>query len=1144
MSKEPKPIVTDLFRFITLRTPQLIDPQKKELGFVYHPNPSKSKFLSSDTNDSLKKSREQMKKVSESYIPKSRYSEIRNLSTEIYDFGLWLNKRKSNLGAEELVNRANQLNTLPAQIEYVLWDEFYNQCIKNNNPTLRQASSIMIIANNFIKQVKRGNLRQLANDIYGDYKKLKTDQDRLEILIKRIANAKLIIPKAFTNSKAVKSNSLRNRVKPENRKIDTSRLLRNQNIAISKVRRSELNETKDYLRKAFSSNPSLRRMTTKESIKLLEGINELSPNVKKTISSPAYSNQPLNKVYRFVNNEVSEENRTYRDAVAEEKRLRSPDLANRIDDYCFVIRFDSVGKSVDFVLTLKVPNKHIDFDKTQLSLKQNNKNIASSQDLGEIAMNSQFKTVRLFPESSTVIDQTSLFQIEGSLWLTNGKEVEINVSARIEDGKVISCENTAVSDSETDGGGLDDLVIGEEGAPLYGVNRVGVGIFRRVEQEVCCYVPGEVSRIENIMAREYKERHTRSLTSTETGTEDTTEFEIENKEDTATTVRNEMQTEVSKVLDKTNNLGIGASVGASGKYYGVELSADAYADYATSSAASDSDSEAKTFAEEITRTASERILQKTSQKRTSKILQEFEENNRHGYDNREGDQHVTGVYRWVDIIYTNRLVNYGARLMVEFLIPEPAKFYREKVLGIIPKEENPNDTNTPPIDPNAPKHPRDFGVNAPSDIEGYLPEDIGKDLNDDYEDDFNENAFYETLASNYGISVAGPPAKTTSITKSFANQGELDKTTSFDDGGTMAIPSDYVCKKAKITGSFRHDARNSEGTHWKVDVGGESWSKNIQTNGNNDRVYNITNGDLEYDPELSQTIDVKITGNRTLSFNVSVVLTAEISEETYLDWQTGVYNELLDAYEAELSEYNAVKEEEAAKEQESLESAGSRNPKENRAIEQRELKRVALEMLTEPFINNPDSFEMGQGFYTDDSCAPSVNQTTTWEKYSSHVKFFEQAFDWKLMAYLFYPYYWADKCDWSDLLKIQDANDSIFQGFLQSGMARMVVPVREGFHNAVNLYFETGKIWNGGDMVLDTDDDLYLSIDQEIAEPESEVEEQWETRIPTTLTIIQGDSVFLEDEGLPCCNKLEGEVDTLLRGSKNLLGVPKDNIEA
>ena len=189
---------------------------------------------------------------------------------------------------------------------------------------------------------------------------------------------------------------------------------------------------------------------------------------------------------------------------------------------------------------------------------------------------------------------------------------------------------------------------------------------------------------------------------------------------------------------------------------------------------------------------------------------------------------------------------------------------------------------------------------------------------------------------------------------------------------------------------------------------------------------------------------------------------------------------------------------------------------------------------------------MGQNNYVPDAAntnIPVVNQNANFENHASHVKFFEQAFDWEIMAYLFYPYYWADKKNWVNLLQKTDAGDPIFQAFLQSGMSRAVVPVRPGFEDAVLYYMETGEIWNGGDLVLDHDDDLYISIAEEMQIIEGAVEKEWETRVPTALTMIQKDTVGLDETGLPCCDFVlengDGENYTNpIVGKTTLLGVP------
>ena len=156
---------------------------------------------------------------------------------------------------------------------------------------------------------------------------------------------------------------------------------------------------------------------------------------------------------------------------------------------------------------------------------------------------------------------------------------------------------------------------------------------------------------------------------------------------------------------------------------------------------------------------------------------------------------------------------------------------------------------------------------------------------------------------------------------------------------------------------------------------------------------------------------------------------------------------------------------------------------------------------------------------------PQVNQTKDFSEYASMVKFFEQAIDWQIVSYLFYAYYWADKCDWAGLMQ-SESDDLVFQAFLQSGMARVVVPIRQQFTAAFAYYLETGEIWLGNELVAGTETDLYLSIAEEMQTVEGVVEDEWETRVPTSLSIVQGKSAFLEEEGLPCCHEVHNDDTT------------------
>ncbi len=119
------------------------------------------------------------------------------------------------------------------------------------------------------------------------------------------------------------------------------------------------------------------------------------------------------------------------------------------------------------------------------------------------------------------------------------------------------------------------------------------------------------------------------------------------------------------------------------------------------------------------------------------------------------------------------------------------------------------------------------------------------------------------------------------------------------------------------------------------------------------------------------------------------------------------------------------------------------------------------------------------------------------------------------MSYNFYPYFWGAKKDWGELYQ-SESIDPLFRSFLQSGMARVVVTVKPGFEDAVQFYMSTGKIWNGGEVPV-IGDPLYLSLVDEMREPTGEkVGKFWLTRIPTSLNILQAQSIGLEvSEALP-----------------------------
>ncbi|REC49169.1 hypothetical protein DRF67_04610 [Chryseobacterium pennipullorum] len=168
------------------------------------------------------------------------------------------------------------------------------------------------------------------------------------------------------------------------------------------------------------------------------------------------------------------------------------------------------------------------------------------------------------------------------------------------------------------------------------------------------------------------------------------------------------------------------------------------------------------------------------------------------------------------------------------------------------------------------------------------------------------------------------------------------------------------------------------------------------------------------------------------------------------------------------------------------------------------------------------------------------------EQYTALAKFMEQAFEWSIMDYTFYPYYWGDKAKWQQMYLSQNT-DPLFRNFLQAGMARIIVTVKPGFEDAVQFFMSTGKIWSGGEVPV-IGDPMYLSIVDELREPVGiQQGKPWITTLPTSLNMLQEGSAGLRTlNALPFTkeNPEEFEVpsdvvtnDTDFVKNDNLLGV-------
>ncbi|MDR3024202.1 hypothetical protein [Chryseobacterium sp.] len=602
----------------------------------------------------------------------------------------------------------------------------------------------------------------------------------------------------------------------------------------------------------------------------------------------------------------------------------------------------------------------------------------------------------------------------------------------------------------------------------FGFKQIGIADYLKVEQTTHAYVEGEVAHIENIMAREYREKSTRRLRRSENTTTTSSDTEREQLTDTTTATRFEMQNEIAKMMQEASdsNTQFGVNASYDGGRYNINTSMGL--GNASHSSRDESTRQATTQAQDITSRAMDRIVTKVHEERIEKIIEEFEENNSHGFDNKKGDKHVVGVYRWVDKLMKNQIYDYGKRMMFEFMIPEPAKLH---LLGMTKskfvKPEDPRTSDVMPM--------KDFTALSNETTLKYWISKYNVEI-----ENFLQNNIKVTKGFAYGRDKSPDMSETAGASSAIGLQD------------VVKIPEGYISTEYSISGGGKEYVSSL----LNINIADQRIVSGITTPG-----FSKTGSFVGYTGDVS----VSISTDRFYSFETSLSISCILTEDAKKQWQLKTFKAIIDAYEIALIEYNNAVSEEENK----ASAIKDSNPNFYRQIENTVLRKNCISYMSDRAANSIHGYGLSgltQGSSFTDYETKLFNDL---DQYTAFVKFMEQAFEWENLSYYLYPYYWGNKQNWSDLYKAENT-DPVFKAFLQSGMARVIATVRPGFENAVQFYLATGKIWNGGEVPV-IGDDLYLSIVDEMKQPKGKKHgKAWITRLPTTLNILQAESIGLK----------------------------------
>jgi hypothetical protein len=661
---------------------------------------------------------------------------------------------------------------------------------------------------------------------------------------------------------------------------------------------------------------------------------------------------------------------------------------------------------------------------------------------------------------------------------------------------------------------------------------VGVGDLLVVKQHIKRYELGEIANIENILRGESRKKSTKHdmtldrtvVTETEKTTETTTEL--------TTTERFELKTESENTIKEDINASAGTSV--STKYGPVEINANAAVSYALSK--SQSTKAATDHAKDVTSRAATKVTERIRQQVTSRTIETLEEFEDHGFDNTSGTTNVSGVYQWVNKVYEAQVFNYGRRLLFDLMVPEPAAFLTDVMASTDLKQ-----TIRPPepfvLILDDPIQPLAARVVQPGDLgaDGLLKPGIlarpftAQDLSESLKDSSNtyDPKYYGHYVAKYGaVGVTAPPEPQITISKGLtANQDDHNHLALADN---LAIPAGYKASSIAVRGGFTIYENEDGDEAMFVSVGKQDFE--ARGRGNLTPAYaGIVHLVSEDTVDELGNMPIAVETQQARDFAITVDVTCTRTDAALDQWRNDTHGAIMNAYAKLLADYQDKQAAQAIPRNGGQLPLGD-NPDANRVIERTELKKACISRLAGLDIFDAQFNDIRVEAITDpikDRLFPRPNVPSLslpvipGGDQGAFIRFFEQAFEWEQMMYLFYPYYWGRRQTWYGNAML-DSTDPLFTEFLKAGAARVVVPVRPQLEADVSYFLMTSQIWGGGGLPEITNTD-YLPITEEIKERDNAPGDEkpqgdpWEVFLPTALIKLR------DDDSLPIWKKFSVE---------------------
>jgi hypothetical protein len=579
-----------------------------------------------------------------------------------------------------------------------------------------------------------------------------------------------------------------------------------------------------------------------------------------------------------------------------------------------------------------------------------------------------------------------------------------------------------------------------------------VGKLQLVNQKLVGYKSGDLAHIENVMRGEKREIKRRKLSRTE---------EKESRQETNTSKQ------LNSGAEKKNNFEQEALKAAAASFteFTYDNLTSAYGSPTTFTLSGSwkkeegntapVQSSASGFAEYVITKTVQQVNRQVEELRQRVHTDESEESTCSVFDNTHGTGNINGVYRWLNKVYEARVVQYGSRLLIEFLIQDPAATFiaeSKRLYG---------------VDLTQPKTLDDFNIQSYKDINFNLQKN-------------------NTPPASATASLITPPLSSLEEALLYfnindwpfepASQKIVSAVLQTGERLNIPIPEGYAASAAVITlplnanpaapaipvqtinGIIGQATFNNSGIQSPVPISGASPFLVVTLNEETVSIAAvlfdvfapqqapITSSDPGSNTTPATTTTTDPPPPVLAEASVTITITCMPAPETKAKWQLHIYRLLLAAAKQKSDAYFNL-----------LATTREKGihwiPQDVSALEHRSLQQDCMDRLFSVYYS-----------LTGAPAEPLETSTPgTFTIYEPAIaQFFNQSFEWNELSYaLLDDVFHRCGCRSNEASHQEKLSGNNLAAFIQAEYARVLVPVHPQMSLAVLYFLETGSVWQG-----------------------------------------------------------------------------------